>query len=196
MRGTTLPGRRVTNVHPSSHLDMHIRSLAAGALLLALPAAAQQPAPRSYAGQWRLDLAQSRDLPAFYAGLREHRLAITQDDSTLHVAVALVDTAGAEQRLEFPYRLDRPVQVTSQVRTPAGPRDIPTTLTATRRPDGGIDIDIARELRTPGGIVRPKDHESWQLSADGRQILIDREAEMPGPDGVRTMRTHYVFVRS
>lgn len=174
---------------------MLIRALVA-VLLAAVPAAAQHPTPASYSGEWRLDVAQSRDLPPFYAGVREHRLAIAQDDSTLRVSVAMVDTSGQEQRFELPYDLRRPVRTTSQVRTPSGPRDIPTTLTATRRADGGIEIDIAREIRTPNGTLAPKDHERWQLSADGRRILIDREFEMPGPGGLQLLRAHYVFVKT
>ena len=150
----------------------------------------------SFAGRWRLDVAQSRDLPPYYAGIREHRLEIAQDDSSLTVQVTLVDTAGAEQRMRFPYDLRRPVSTTTQVRTPAGPRDIPATLTAVPRGDGGLDVDIAREITMGERVIRPRDHESWHLSADGKQLLIDREAEMPGPGGLRTVRSHYVFVRT
>ena len=170
----------------------------------ASPVAAQPAAPdaatpavrlSSFAGQWRLDVAQSRDLPPFYAGLREHLLDIAQDDSLLTVDVALVDTAAATQRLRFPYDLRRAVATTTEVRGPRGPMAIPTTLTATPRADGGLEISIAREFRMGERVLRPGDHETWHLSADGAQLLIDREAEMPGPEGMRTIRTHYVFVR-
>ena len=165
------------------------------AAALATPAAAQTARPTSFAGQWRLDIAGSRDLPPYYAGLREHRLEIAQDDSTLAVDVAFVDTAGATQRMRFPYDLRRPVRTTTQVRTPSGPRDIPTVLTATPRADGGVDVDIAREITMGERVLRPFDRETWHLSSDGKQLLIDREAEMPGPQGMRTFKTHYVFVR-
>jgi hypothetical protein len=149
----------------------------------------------SFAGQWHLDVAQSRDLPAFYAGLREHRLDIAQDDSSLTVDVTLVDTAAAAERVRFPYNLLRPVRTATQVRTPSGPMDVPTTLTATRRADGGVEIGIARELAMGGRVLRPSDRETWHLSPDGTQLLVDREAEMPGPGGLRMIRVHYVFVR-
>lgn len=149
----------------------------------------------SFAGTWRLDVAQSRDLPPFYDRIREHLLAIVQNDSTLTVDVAMVDTAAVTQRLLFPYNLHRPVRTMTQVLTPRGPMDIPTTLTATWRADGGLDIDIARELTMGDRVIRPADRETWHLSADGARLLIDREAEMPGPGGMRTFRSHYVFVR-
>jgi hypothetical protein len=171
---------------------------------VAMPLAAQSGAAdarphasglASFAGQWHLDVAQSRDLPAFYAGLREHRLDIAQDDSSLTVDVTLVDTAAVAQRMRFPYNLLRAVRTTTQVRSPSGPLDVPTTLTATPRADGGLEIGIARELAMGDRVFRPSDRETWHLSADGAQLLIDREAEMPGPGGMRTIRAHYVFVR-
>lgn len=185
---------------------MRIRRLAS---LLLLVAAASPLAPQeaasdaasrpsalpSFAGRWRLDVAQSRDLPPFYAALREHLLDIAQDDSSLTVDVALVDTGAVTQRMRFPYDLRRPVRTTTQVRTPRGPMDIPATLTARPRADGGLEIDIAREITMGERVLRPADHETWHLSPDGTQLIVDREAEMPGPGGMRTIRTHYVFVK-
>ena len=97
--------------------------------------------------------------------------------------------------MHFPYDLRRPVQFTTQVRTPAGPANVPTTLTTTRRADGGLDIAIAREISMGGTVLHPGDRETWHLSPDGAQLIVDRETEMPGPGGVRTLRVHYVFVR-
>ena len=162
---------------------------------LAAPAAAQSARTASFAGPWRLDVSQSRDLPGFYAAVREHTLDIAQDDSLLAVDVVMVDTAGVAQKMRFPYDLRRPVKTTTQVRTPTGPREIPTTLTATPRADGGVDVDIAREFTMGERVLRPFDRETWHLSPDGMQLLIDREAEMPGPGGMRTLKAHYVFVR-
>lgn len=167
-----------------------------GAQDAASPATAARPvAVASFAGAWRLDVAQSRDLPPFYTAMREHRLDIAQDDSTLAVDVALVDTAGVTTSMRFPYDLRRALRTTTQIRTPRGPLDVPTTLTAAPRADGGVDISIAREITMGERVIRPGDRETWHLSADGTQLLIDREAEMPGPGGMRTFRTHYVFVR-
>jgi hypothetical protein len=159
-------------------------------------AAAPAAAAASFGGEWRLDTSLSRDLPPFYAAVREHRLTITHTDSSLVVDVVMVDTAGTATPLSFPYDLRRPVKTTTQVLTPRGPLSIPTTLTAKPRADGGMEIDIAREITMGERVIRPGDHESWTLSADGRQLLIDRVAEMPGPGGMRTFRTHHVFVRS
>jgi len=134
----------------------------------------------SFVGKWHLDVARSRDLPPFYAGLREHVLDIAQDDSSVTVDVTLLDTAGVVQRLRFPYNLRRAVRTTTQVRTPRGPMDVPTTLTATPRPDGGLEISIAREVTMGERVLRPSDRETWHLSPSGAELLIDREAEMPG----------------
>ena len=149
----------------------------------------------SFAGQWRLDVSRSRDLPPYYAAIREHRLDIVQGDSTLTVDVTLDDTAGVAQHMNFPYDLRHAVRIMTQVRTPAGPVDVPTTLTTTPRADGGLDIGIAREITMGGKVLQPGDRETWHLSPDGVRLLIDREMEMPGPRGMRTLRSHYEFVR-
>lgn len=159
-------------------------------------AAAKTPAVSSFAGRWTLDTSLSRDLPPWYANVREHRLEITQNDSALVVEVAMVDTAGTTTPMTFPYSLRGPVRTTTKVLTPRGPIDIPTTLTAKPRADGGVEIDIAREITMGERVLKPGDHESWTLSADGKQLLIDRVAEMPGPGGLRTVKSRYVFVRS
>lgn len=165
------------------------------ALLVLLASQLPAQTPRSYAGRWTLDVAASRDLPPFYAAVRSHVLEIAQDDTSLVVGVVLTDTAGIATSMSFPYDLRKPVRTTTQVRTPRGPMEIPTTLTATPRADGGVDVDIARELTMGGTVVKPFDRERWALSADGTRLLIDREAEMPGPGGLRTIRARYVFVR-
>jgi hypothetical protein len=197
----------VTNEGRSSITHAHLTTMRLPCLLLlsavAAPLAAQADvdgrahtaAISSFAGKWHLDVAQSRDLPGFYAGLRDHQLDIAQDDSSLTVDVTLVDTAAVAQRMRFPYNLLRPVRTTTQVRSPRGPMEIPTTLTATPRADSGLQISIARELTIGDRVLRPFDRETWHLSPDGAQLLIDREAEMPGPSGMRTIHTHYVFVR-
>ena len=159
-------------------------------------AAAKAPAVSSFAGRWKLDTSLSRDLPPWYDRIREHLLQITQDDSSLVVDVSMVDTAGIATPMTFPYDLRGPLKTTTKILTPRGPMDIPTTLTAKPRADGGVEIDIAREITMGERVLRPGDHESWTLSADGRQLLIDRVAEMPGPGGMRTVKSHYVFVRS
>jgi hypothetical protein len=152
-------------------------------------AAAKAPAVSSFAGRWKLDTSLSRDLPPWYDRIREHHLEISQDDSSLVVAVSMVDTAGVATPMTFPYDLRRPLKTTTKILTPRGPMDIPTTLTATPRADGGVEIDIAREITMGERVIRPGDHESWTLSADGRQLLIDRVAEMPGPGGLRFVRS-------
>ena len=158
-------------------------------------ASAPAPAATSFGGNWRLDTALSRDLPPFYAGVREHRLEIAHSDTSLTVGVILVDTAGTVTPSSYPFDLRRPLKTKTQVLTPRGPIDVPTTLTAKTRADGGLEIDIAREVTIGERVLRPGDHESWSLAAEGRQLVIDRVVEMPGPGGLRTFRTRYVFVR-
>lgn len=119
-----------------------------------------------------------------------HAVAI----STLRVDVVLTDTAGAVRNERFPFSLRAPNVTTTSVRTPNGPVEIPTTLTAVLS-DSTAEIDIAREVRMRGEVLRPKDHESWRLSADGRELHISREAQMPRPEGLVTYTIRYVFVR-
>ena len=178
----------------ASALASPLAAQATTAAAVTAPASSRAATVARFAGAWRLDVARSRDLPPYYAALREHHLDIVQDDSTLTVDVAMIDTAAATMRMRFPYDLRKPVATTTQVRTPRGPVDVPTTLTATPRTDGGLEISIAREITMGERVIRPGDRETWHLSPEGH-LVIDREAEMPGPGGMRTYRTHYVFVR-
>ena len=104
------------------------------------------------------------------------------------------DTAGTVRNEQYPYSLRGPNAITTSVRTPNGPVEIPTTLTAVLT-DSTAEIDIAREVPMRGEVLRPRDHESWRLSADGRELHIDREAQMPRAGGLVTHTMRYVFVR-
>ncbi|HEY0023155.1 MAG TPA: hypothetical protein VGB24_09595 [Longimicrobium sp.] len=168
------------------------------AALLSTAAAAPRPAdapaaPPDFTGAWTLDEAQSTGLPPYYAEIRSHRLAITQNDSQLHVGVEIENAEPEPLKMEFLYSLSG-VETATQtpIRTPNGNMVVPTRLKATRGGDGRIHITITREIqmrdRTVTGVV----NEVWEMRADGA-LVVHRVDQMP--DG-REMRADMVFVKS
>ena len=168
------------------------------AALLSTAAAAPRPAaapvtPPDFTGAWALDEAQSTGLPAYYAEVRSHRLAITQSDSQLHVGVEIENADPAPLRMEFLYSLSG-VETATQtaIRTPSGIMNVPTRLKATRGEGGRLHITITREIRMGERTVTGVTGEEWEMRADGA-LVIHRVDQMP--DG-RELRADMVFVRS
>lgn len=152
------------------------------------------PAP-SYGGRWKLDTAQSRDLPSFYANVREHLLDIRHDDSTLTVDVTIVNPERTTT-ISFPFRTDgKEVRTTTQALTPRGTMDIPTRLSAVTRPDGSVLVTIMRSGRFQGRERTFVGTEIWALRPDGA-LVINRVDEMPTGPTLLQIDARYVFVRA
>ncbi|MBX7174029.1 MAG: hypothetical protein K1X72_23865, partial [Pyrinomonadaceae bacterium] len=62
--------------------------------------------PTDFSGNWTLDKAKSKDLPFFYDNVQSHKLAITQSEKTLQVAVEIKDGQPELVKMEFAYNLD------------------------------------------------------------------------------------------
>src|SRR5215213_8284092 len=87
--------------------------------------------PADYTGAWTLDMKQSQNLPPFYSNVQGHKLNITQDEKHLRVAVEISDGGAEPFKANFDYNLDgTETQAETQMRTPNGTRNIPTTLKA------------------------------------------------------------------
>ncbi|HEU0053211.1 MAG TPA: hypothetical protein VFQ39_08530 [Longimicrobium sp.] len=162
---------------------------------LALALAALAPAkPADYSGSWTLDAARSRDLPPYYANIKSHTLAITQDAAMLKVGVA-IDLGGAEpDRFQLDYPLDgSPVETQTPVRTPRGTIEVPTTLRATMDEAGAVHITITRRVAMPDGTTPSfETKEDWSLAEDGRTLTIHRVDDTPRG----RMEAEMVFVRT
>lgn len=156
------------------------RLLFAAALFVAasVPALAK---PASYAGNWTLDVKQSKDLPPFYARVQSHKLSIKQDDKQLHVAVEIADSEAPPFRMNFDYNLDgTETRTETQIRTPGGMRAVPTTLKAVAAEDGTLRITITREINTPDGrALKGTTTEDWRLSPDAKTLTIHRADDSP-----------------
>jgi hypothetical protein len=167
------------------------------ALLLAVTAAAPTPsapaAAPDYSGAWTLDRARSPGLPAMYANVRAQRLAVTQTDTRLTVAVE-IDAGGAQpERFEFVYSLDGAETTgTTRVRTPDGMLEVPIRLRAAHGDDGRLHITITRELPLRGQTVTVTGTEAWELAPDGRTLTVHRVEQMRNGS---EMRFDMVFVR-
>jgi hypothetical protein len=156
------------------------RLLFAAALIAAIFANALAK-PANYAGNWTLDIKQSKNLPPYYSHIESHKLAITQDDKQLRVAVEISDTENGPFKTGFLYSLDgTETKTETQIRTPAGTRSVPTTLKAAAAEDGKLHITITREITTPDGrALKLISTEDWQLSPDAKTLTIHRNDDTP-----------------
>lgn len=160
-----------------------MKSLLVAALLTAAtlaPRPAAPAAPPDYGGAWTLDQARSTGLPPFYAQVRGHRLSVTQDDAHLVVDVEIEGAAAEPERFRFEYALDgAETAATTRVRTPNGMMDVPTRLRAEHGADGRLHITITRELSMGGRTMTATGTEEWELSPDGRTLVVHRVEQMP-----------------
>ena len=158
-----------------------MRRLLFAAALVAVIFANALAKPANYAGNWTLDIKQSKNLPPYYSHVESHKLAITQDDKQLRVAVEISDTEREPFRVDFIYNLDgTETKTETQMRTPAGMRSIPTTLKAIPAEDGTLHLTITREMQTPEGrAIKAVTTEDWQLSPDAKALTIHRNDDTP-----------------
>lgn len=159
------------------------------ALLAALSLNAATPA--DYAGTWTLDKTASKDLPPYYENIKSHALKITRTENRLVVGIDIQsDTA---DHFDYTYTLDgKPVQAQTKVRTPNGPVDVPTTMTASAAENGELTITIDRELPSRDGTpFKGTTVETWRLGADGQTLTIERADQMRG----RSFNSTMVFTR-
>jgi hypothetical protein len=126
-----------------------------------------------YSGHWSLDKERSSNLPPYYSQVKSHRLTNSQNEKQLVVAVE-IDAQGAEpQKVTFDYNLDgTPSTTTTEVRTPAGIEQVPTTMAAAMAPDGKLNIAIVREVKQGGKTVKGESSEEWSLSPDGQTLTV------------------------
>ncbi|MDB4948365.1 MAG: hypothetical protein JWM27_1014 [Gemmatimonadetes bacterium] len=163
------------------------------ALALAVGPQGHVPAvPANYAGNWTLDVAQSKNLPPYYSRVHSHKLAITQDDQHLNVGVDIDFGQPQPDHLSFVYAFDGiETKTTSSIRTRDGMVSVPTTLKATVADDGGLHITISHEIPMPSGPVTGVTTEDWHLSPDHATLTVHRVDD--GPRG--RMEADMVFVK-
>lgn len=145
----------------------HALILFAGMLASALACAAD------FSGHWLLDQSRSANLPPYYQEVRAHRLTNTQNDQQLLVDVEIEGAGPAPQKVSFLYNLDgTPGMSTTEVRTPMGVQQVPTTMAAAMGPDGRLHIAIAREVKQGERTVKGESTEDWALSPDGQTLTV------------------------
>lgn len=149
--------------------------------------------PVNYAGTWTLDKTKSKDLPSFYENIKSQQLVVTQDEKQLKIAVTVDLGQNSPDKMNFAYNLDgTETKTETMIRTPNGPRAVPSTLKASVGKDGKVQIIIARELQTPNGVLKGTTTEDWELSSDGKTLTIHRIDDTPRGK----MQFDMVFVKS
>jgi hypothetical protein len=133
-----------------------------------------------FSGSWSLDMKQSKNLPPFYATIKSHKLAITQGEKQLTVAVDIDAGRGETDKFNFIYNLDGSDSKTeTQIRTPNGLTSVPTVLNAKAGTGGMLQITITRSITLPDRSFKGITIEDWELSTDGKILTIKRTDELP-----------------
>ncbi len=167
------------------------------AVLLGTAAMAPLPsvpvAPPDFSGVGTLDRAQSPDLPPMYANVRSQRLTVQQSAAQLVVDVEIDAGGAAPERFNFVYSLDgTETTATTRIRTQDGMVDVPARLRATPDERGHLHITITRQLPLRGQTVTVTGTEEWELSPDGRTLVVHRAEQLRNGS---EMRFDMVFVR-
>ena len=68
---------------------------------------------------------------------------------------------------------------TTDVMTPAGPKQVPTRVTGKVEGDGAIDLTMSRDLQMKDQVRTLKSAEKWELSADGKTLTVHMNEERP-----------------
>lgn len=146
-----------------------------------------------YNGNWTLDLKQSKNLPSFYTNIKSHKLAITQDEKVLSVAVEIDAGRSESDKINFKYNLDgSETNTETSIRTPEGLIKVPTVLKAVDV-NGKLQITITRRVPMPDGeTFTGITIENWELSADGKTLTIHRTDDTPRGK----METEMIFVKN
>ena len=147
----------------------------------------------NYAGTWTLDMKQSKDLPRYYDRVKSHKLIVTQDEKHLNVAVEVDIGQPEPDKFNFLYNLDGDESKTeTMIRTPDGPKAVPTTLQAAVAEDGKLRITIRREIQMPDRTLKGVTTEDWELSADAKTLTIHRTDDTPRGK----MQSEMIFVKN
>ena len=139
------------------------------------------PAAGSYSGTWLLDASRSKGLPPHYSVIQAHRLNVKQTKSALSVDVELAFNNGEETfRTNFNYPLDGSENSAEiPIRTPKGPGTMPATLSGKQSADGKLNLTIVRELPPGSPTTNGTTHETWQLTDDGKSLVIHVSRDTP-----------------
>lgn len=127
---------------------------------------------------------QSKDLPAQLAALKAFDLTVAADKGLkIDVDIETGQTQVPHVHQSFFYPLDGTESATTtEVMTPAGPKQIPTRLTGKVEENGGLDLTMSRDLPMKDKVRTLQSVEKWELSADGKSLTVHVNEERPdGP---------------
>lgn len=150
--------------------------------VFAISVAAQNVAAQSanFSGTWLLD-AKQKGLPPHYKSVESHRLDIKHSNDALTVDIEIKSAGETEPfRVTAPYRLDgSETKMDMPIRTPKGRQMVPTTLTASQSTDGKMTVTVVHEIVMGEKTIKGGMLEEWQLSKDGKSILIHLIRDTP-----------------
>jgi len=169
--------------------SMNLRFISVLTLTIIASSSALAVTPADYAGTWSFNREKSKDLPEQITAVKGFDLTVTVDKS-LKVDVD-IETGQAEMphmRRSLVYPLDGSESATTtEVRTPAGPKQIPTRLSGKVEENGALDLTLSRDLQMGGNLRTLKSVEKWELSADGKSLTVRVNEERPNGPAIYAM---------
>lgn len=153
-------------------------SIFALAILLSIFSVQVFAANPDFSGTWKLDKAKSEGLPP---GM-DQEMSVTQTSDKISLETKLTTDQG-EQTIADSYTLDGK-ETEFAPKTPNGASG-KGKRTAKWTTDG-IEVNEVSTFDTPDGAVTVKMTRKWTLSADGKTLQIEINAE--SPQGTQTIK--------
>ena len=138
----------------------------------------------NFSGTWLLDKTKSKDLPRQWENVESVTMTVTQDDKQLTVDNKIKRNENADQgggrgmgmMGVSTFKLDGSE---NKVET-TGERAMTSTFKAVPSKDGKtLELDTVRKGDFQGNEVTFTTKETWELSADGKTLTVNRSSESP-----------------
>ncbi len=165
--------------------------LAAALCLFSMAAFAQKS---NFAGTWTLDMAKSTMDERMRSRIQSITMTVAQTDTELKVTTATKQQAPPADAPARPAGSGRGETTTTydlsgrettvDVEGPNGKR--PQALKATAA-GGKLSLSRSMTFNTPNGDMTQTTKDTWELSADGRTLTVNREQSSPRGSNTSTL---------
>lgn len=154
-------------------------SMFCAALIFALGVSAQQ---KDFSGKWKLDEANSTGLPP---GMKQE-MTVLQDGNTIKIETKIITNKG-EQVVPDAYSLDGK-ETDYDSKFPGVVEG--TGKRISKWTEKGFEVVEKTDVNTPQGKATIEMKRTWEMSADGKTLVIEIEAK--GPQGEQTIKRTFI----
>lgn len=133
-----------------------------------------------FAGKWTLSKNDSKNLPKSYDVVSDATIGVKQDAKAFAINVTIKAEGRPDYNEEFLYPLDGTTRdIETTVRTPTGPLKVPTSLAATTKEGGSLELSETRTVTFAGRVDKFSSVELWSVSKDGKTLTVHRKDQRP-----------------